>query len=63
MEKNCFSRCIKKPGVKLEKADEACLARCMDRYLEAWSITSQTVSRIQRKLQNDAADAIGEHLI
>lgn len=22
MEENCFSRCIKKPGVKLEKADE-----------------------------------------
>lgn len=50
MENTCFSRCLKKPGLRMERTEEVCLERCMDRFLETWTAVSKTVSRIQDKI-------------
>ncbi|KIJ66767.1 hypothetical protein HYDPIDRAFT_26189 [Hydnomerulius pinastri MD-312] len=41
----CFAKCITKPGTSLSSSDEACLSRCLDRYMEAFNIVSQTYTR------------------
>ena len=32
---------------------QACISKCMDRYMEAWNIVSRTyINRVQRESQN-----------
>ncbi|EIW84136.1 hypothetical protein CONPUDRAFT_50892 [Coniophora puteana RWD-64-598 SS2] len=38
----CYAKCITKPGTSLSGSEETCLARCMDRYMEAFSIVSRS---------------------
>ncbi|KAJ1505132.1 hypothetical protein HMI55_001730 [Coelomomyces lativittatus] len=53
----CFTKCISKPGTKLDSSDETCLSKCMDRYLEAWDIVSKAyVSRIQKEVPSMKLD-------
>ncbi|KAG6336370.1 hypothetical protein ID866_2727 [Astraeus odoratus] len=46
----CFAKCVLKPGTSLTSSDEACLSRCLDRYMEAFTVVSRTyTSRISRE--------------
>ena len=38
----CYTRCVNKPGPRLEKNEMECMAMCMDRYMEAMTVVSQT---------------------
>jgi len=38
----CFSKCIVRVGAKLDDSEKVCLAKCMDRYLDAMALVSQT---------------------
>ena len=40
----CFTKCVVKPGTKLDRNEESCLTRCMERYAEAINIVSQAMS-------------------
>ncbi|XP_066927369.1 mitochondrial import inner membrane translocase subunit Tim13-like [Clytia hemisphaerica] len=42
MSDKCFKKCITKPGANLDNSEQKCLAMCMDRYMEAWNLVSQT---------------------
>ena len=65
MESKCFNRCIRKPGIQAEKSEEVtknqkekfiqlnlqgCLVKCMDRFMESWSVVGETVAHIQSKI-------------
>jgi import inner membrane translocase subunit TIM13 len=56
MEERCFSRCVPKPGVRIERHEERCLMQCMNRFLEAWNITSETVQRVSAKAAGRAQE-------
>ena len=38
----CYAKCITRPGAKLDDSEKVCLAKCMDRYLDAMALVSQT---------------------
>uniref|UniRef100_A0A7S3TKN1 Mitochondrial import inner membrane translocase subunit n=1 Tax=Strombidinopsis acuminata TaxID=141414 RepID=A0A7S3TKN1_9SPIT len=38
----CFAKCVTRPGPKLDDSEKICTAKCMDRYLDAMAIVSQT---------------------
>ena len=38
----CFVRCVSRPGAKLDDSEKLCTAKCMDRYLDAMALVSQT---------------------
>ena len=38
----CYTRCVSKPGPRLDKYEMECMAMCMDRYMEAMTVVSQT---------------------
>uniref|UniRef100_A0A3B4XAK1 Mitochondrial import inner membrane translocase subunit n=1 Tax=Seriola lalandi dorsalis TaxID=1841481 RepID=A0A3B4XAK1_SERLL len=38
----CFTKCVTRPGPKLDDSEKICTAKCMDRYLDAMAIVSQT---------------------
>ncbi|KAH7102780.1 Tim10/DDP family zinc finger-domain-containing protein [Auriculariales sp. MPI-PUGE-AT-0066] len=42
ISEKCYSRCIPKPGDKIGYSEEGCLARCMDRYMEAFNVVHRT---------------------
>ncbi|KAI6037659.1 Tim10/DDP family zinc finger-domain-containing protein [Pisolithus marmoratus] len=53
----CFTKCIPKPGSSLTSSDEACLARCLDRYMEALSRTyTARISKESSQLRGAAAE-------
>jgi import inner membrane translocase subunit TIM13 len=31
----CFAKCIGKPGDRLDKEEQKCLAKCVDRYIDS----------------------------
>jgi hypothetical protein len=37
----CFTRCVLKPGARLDDSEKMCTAKCMDRYLDAMALVSQ----------------------
>ena len=37
----CFTRCVAKPGARLDDSEKICTAKCMDRYLDAMALVSQ----------------------
>ncbi|KAF8072105.1 Tim10/DDP family zinc finger-domain-containing protein [Lyophyllum atratum] len=41
----CFTKCVTKPGESLSNAEQTCLSRCLDRYLEAFNIVSRTYTQ------------------
>ncbi|KAG0014271.1 protein translocase subunit [Podila clonocystis] len=53
INEKCFAKCVLKPGSSLDSSEQACLSKCMDRYMEAWNIVSRTyINRVQRESQN-----------
>lgn len=42
MSDKCFKKCVYKPGTSLDSSEQKCVAMCMDRYMEAWNLVSQT---------------------
>ncbi|KAL1920947.1 uncharacterized protein VTP21DRAFT_11582 [Calcarisporiella thermophila] len=56
MNEKCFSKCVPKPGYRLESSDQTCISKCMDRYMEAWNIVSRAyISRVQRESQSQGS--------
>ncbi|EIM90849.1 uncharacterized protein STEHIDRAFT_165331 [Stereum hirsutum FP-91666 SS1] len=37
----CYAKCVTKPSTSLSGSEETCLARCLDRYMEAFNIVSR----------------------
>ncbi|KAG2187859.1 hypothetical protein INT44_000609 [Umbelopsis vinacea] len=53
INEKCYLKCVPKPGSRLDSGEQACLSKCMDRYMEAWNVVSRSyVARIQRESQN-----------
>ena len=47
----CFERCVSRPGAQLERSELDCLARCQDRYMEAFEIVYLTYSRLSEQVR------------
>lgn len=45
MADKCFEKCVKKPGTSLTTAEQHCIAKAMDRYLEVMTLVFQTVAK------------------
>lgn len=43
----CFAKCITKPGSSLTGGESACLAKCMDRFLEARTLVVKALETQQ----------------
>lgn len=56
MEGRCFSKCVPNPGARMGRSEERCLMQCMDGFLKAWNITSETVRRISAKAAGGGAE-------
>ena len=37
----CFQKCIGKPGDRLDKEEQKCLAKCIDRYLDSREVQAR----------------------
>ncbi|KIK80968.1 hypothetical protein PAXRUDRAFT_833202 [Paxillus rubicundulus Ve08.2h10] len=48
----CFAKCVLKPGTSLSSSEETCLARCMDRYMEAFNVVSRSYTQRISKESN-----------
>ncbi|ORY86055.1 Tim10/DDP family zinc finger-domain-containing protein [Leucosporidium creatinivorum] len=60
MGDKCFVKCITKPGDSLSPSEEGCIARCTERYLEAFNVISkQYVARVGREREAAATAAGG----
>ncbi|EDR08537.1 uncharacterized protein LACBIDRAFT_327047 [Laccaria bicolor S238N-H82] len=55
----CFTKCVPSPSSSLSSYEQACLSKCMDRYMDAFNVVSRTyMSRISRdRLENQQAAA------
>lgn len=51
VNENCFDHCITNPGSSLSSKDQTCLSACMEKYIDAWNLTSRTY---QSRLHQDA---------
>ncbi|KAG9101007.1 hypothetical protein FS749_011090 [Ceratobasidium sp. UAMH 11750] len=50
INEKCFAKCITKPSTSLGSSEERCLSMCMERYMEAFNVVSQTyVTRISKE--------------
>ena len=48
--RNCFATCIPNPSSSLSSKEQSCLSSCMEKYIEAWNVTSRTyINRLQRE--------------
>ncbi|KIV90543.1 hypothetical protein PV10_07835 [Exophiala mesophila] len=54
VNENCFEHCISNPGPSLTSKDQTCLSACMEKYIDAWNLTSRTY---QSRLHQDALGA------
>eukprot|EP00126_Sphaerothecum_destruens_P015489 Sdes_comp9496_c0_seq1m965 len=45
MSDKCFRKCISKPGTALDNGEKTCLAKCMDRYMEAWTLVQRSYAQ------------------
>ena len=39
----CFNKCVTRPSTSLSSSEQACLARCCDRYVEATGVVSKAM--------------------
>ncbi|KIX95751.1 uncharacterized protein Z520_08459 [Fonsecaea multimorphosa CBS 102226] len=47
---NCFEKCVPNPGSSLSSTEQKCLTACMEKYIDAWNVTSRTyTARLQRE--------------
>jgi mitochondrial import inner membrane translocase subunit TIM13 len=50
VNENCFAHCVPSPSTSLSTKEQTCLSSCMEKYIEAWNVTSRTyVGRLQRE--------------
>ena len=54
----CFHKCVYRPGAKLDDSEKVCMAKCMDRYLDAMSLVTQTWFA-RAKAQQSASGELG----
>ena len=52
MEEVCMSRCLPKPGLRMDSKQDRCIRQCMERFVEAWTITSSTINNVSIKSQS-----------
>lgn len=45
MTDKCFEKCVKKPGTSLTTAEQNCIAKAMDRYMEVMTVVFNSVAR------------------
>jgi mitochondrial import inner membrane translocase subunit TIM13 len=45
----CFEKCVPKPGVALSGGEQACLARCQDRYMNCMAVVYAALARQAQK--------------
>ncbi|KAG9793202.1 hypothetical protein ABEF95_005036 [Exophiala dermatitidis] len=46
----CFSNCVTNPGSSLSSTENKCINACMEKYFDAWNVTSRVLTaRIQRE--------------
>ena len=43
----CFQKCIGKPGDRLDKEEQKCLAKCVDRYMESREVQARPMARAE----------------
>ncbi|XP_034942520.1 mitochondrial import inner membrane translocase subunit Tim13 [Chelonus insularis] len=49
----CFKKCVNKPGTSLDSSEQKCVAMCMDRYMDAFTVVSKAYgNRLQRERNN-----------
>lgn len=57
----CYSKCVTRPGPKLDESEKVCLAKCMDRYLDAMALVSQTwAARARQQAAMSGGGALGD---
>ncbi|CAD7968725.1 unnamed protein product [Amoebophrya sp. A25] len=54
IQKTCFDKCFTSNGYpdSLQKSDQICLAKCMDRMIEAHSIVVKASTEMAQNLQS-----------
>ena len=40
----CFKMCVQTPGSTVDSSQQKCLAKCIDRYVDAWNCISRSVT-------------------
>ncbi|EXJ89576.1 hypothetical protein A1O3_02643 [Capronia epimyces CBS 606.96] len=46
----CFANCITNPGTSISAGENKCLNACMEKYFDAWNVTSRVfTTRVQRE--------------
>ncbi|KAK0540138.1 protein translocase subunit [Tilletia horrida] len=49
----CYAKCVPSPSTSLSSREQTCLTRCLDQYLKAFNIVSQTyVQRLAAERQS-----------
>jgi len=43
VNRNCFERCIPKPGSSLSSKENSCVTACAEKYLKAFNVVGQEV--------------------
>ncbi|KAI9206516.1 Tim10/DDP family zinc finger-domain-containing protein [Polychytrium aggregatum] len=51
LNNKCFTKCVAKPGSKLDSSEQTCIAKCSDRYQEAWNIVSIAYLRRMQQME------------
>ncbi|KAL9936492.1 hypothetical protein V8E36_004560 [Tilletia maclaganii] len=56
----CYAKCVPSPSTSLSSREQTCLTRCLDQYLKAFNIVSQTyVQRIAAERQASGLGSTG----
>lgn len=49
LNEKCFKMCVSTPGSSLDNSQQKCLAKCTDRYIEAWNSVSRALTNTIRQ--------------
>ncbi|KAH8386635.1 hypothetical protein KR093_001611, partial [Drosophila rubida] len=54
----CFRKCVTQPQASLDGSERACIALCMDRYVDSFNLVARAYGRrMQRELKKGIDDA------
>ncbi|KIW95859.1 uncharacterized protein Z519_02923 [Cladophialophora bantiana CBS 173.52] len=56
---NCFEKCVPSPGSSLSSAEQKCLTACMEKYIDAWNVTSRAYTAGLRRESASFGGGIG----
>lgn len=45
LSEKCFEKCVKKPGTSLTTAEQHCIAKAMDRYIDVMTLVFHTIAK------------------